>query len=390
MSSPAPGDQANGTSRVGMQHGAADAVPMNSGTGTGGSAETSRAPTPVSRPQSPRPSSPVPKVIGRGRGPRSTPGGSPAKQSSSPTNSVPDGNPPTGIVKGRRASLEGGIVAGVGRARAQELVPRGSGASTVALADDWEEDVDARTGKVFYVNHKIKKWSWTPPTLPTATKPKAAQPNSKPEPDTEDLARANSASTMPSYSVMSRTTSGQSSAGDAVSDTEFVPIGDNQAASSRLPMTAQGGIGEHAAEGKRGKVENKVENIVEDKQFLNKDRLVPPLIMPLAHTPIKRDDIKQATADAKWSRVEHDREVDELKNEIYLIRSKSKEHRRRSYVEPWSTGVLDPKGIGYSSPRSTTSSSKVKGSPLTHIDISKIRQVRQGVSFGSGSQGMQR
>ena len=365
--------------RAEMQQGLAEGMPD----ATGEHKDTSRTPTPTSsRPQSPRPSSPVPKVIGRGRGGRFSPVQSPAKQGGSPTSAavtsaMPDGNPPTGIVKGRRASLEGAQGGAAGRGRPQEPAPRGSGGSTVSLGDGWEEDVDPRTGRTFFVNHKIKKWSWNPPMLPGATKAKEPptpnrQKDSAPEGEQNELARPMSSSTVQSSSALSRTNSGQSLE-DAVSDAIKV-VGENEAPAQSHATTEAGGRGEKVEE-RQDEVQNMSDKGMQSKQPIHKTTPIPPLNMPVVHTPVKRDDRTQTPVDAKWRRFEHDREVDELKTEIHLIRSQSKDRRKRSYLDPWSSGALDSKTDGASTPLSDMSSAKVKGSLLTHIDISKIRQV---------------
>lgn len=359
--------------------------------GAGELGDASRTPTPVSsRPHSPsspvlkvsgRPSSPIPKVIGRGR--------VGAKQTNSPTNSagpstaLPDGNPPTGIVKGRRASLEGAQGGAAVQSRPQAPAPRGSGGSTIVLGEGWEEDVDPRTGRTFYVNHKIKKWSWNPPVSPAATnaatKPKDSQSSTRQHQDPivdggpNELPRVRSASTIQSSSPMSRNDSGQSVGESMMSDATKL---ESETAAPVLSHNTS------EAEEKGNKIEdNKAEVLdmndkgMQGKQFDHKAPAVPPLNMPAVHTPVKRDGSKETSANAKMSRFEHDREVDELKSEINLIRSQSKDHRRRTYLDPWSSRLLDSRTDGDSTP--VTNTSKVKGSALTNIDISKIRQVRK-------------
>ena len=91
---------------------------------------------------------------------------------------------------------------------------------------------------------------------------------------------------------------------------------------------------------------------------------VPPLTISTVHTPMKADvsanDTPTAT-DFKWSRTEHEREMEELKTEIHLIRSRSKKTQKLSDLSPF--GVGSDFRPDLSPAFSSVSTSKSKESP---------------------------
>jgi hypothetical protein len=318
--------------------------------------------TSEAQPPSARSFSPVPKVIGRGRPvspvalsrdlPSPTNNASAAAQKSAGETLGGDGNPPSGIVKGRRASIEGnGVPSPAASAGGRAMVnnscsgagppnvpPKGSGGETIALADGWEADVDPRTGKTFYVNHIIKKWSWNPPVAMAAAavaaaaaaaaaaagapKEKEARTQNVTAPS-DETERTNAPSPIPANSTVSRVSSMNSMFSDVSSDVAAADK-EKEISISTPPKNA------------------KEDSAAQGNKTNSNAPIVPPLILPVVHTPVRKgndtsliSESKPAVLDPRRSRIEHDREVEELKSEISLIRSQSKGPRRASHLDPW-------------------------------------------------------
>ncbi|KAJ1469037.1 hypothetical protein T484DRAFT_1919724 [Baffinella frigidus] len=45
----------------------------------------------------------------------------------------------------------------------KQPTPRGDADPDTPLPPGWAREVDKRSGRLFFVNHSLKKWSWTPP-----------------------------------------------------------------------------------------------------------------------------------------------------------------------------------------------------------------------------------
>jgi hypothetical protein len=336
-------------------------------------------------------SSPIPKVI---KGTFVNPGQA----------SDIGGTPPSGIVKGRRASLEnigvtkplsghGGASAGAGQARgAPDVAASKQKGGSVPLADGWEMDVDPRSGRKFYVNHKIRKWSWNPPVPATAAGAAAAVANKE---RTGTAAPHANGSAPPSPANLETT--------KAAADQRSVKFDEKQDLSGSVGISARNlqaarqpaGLDEKMGEGEQATdlgAENARQGtkaVVLPYHMLSLRAPVPlrsapsgvgELAVPPPVTPVKEgltagDGVP--SADPKWSRKEHDREVAELKNEIHLIRSQSKDSRGKSKWDPWSdrAQLKDSKINSSATTSSSNSASKPKSSPLKAMDIAKIRQV---------------
>ena len=336
-------------------------------------------------------SSPIPKVI---KGTFVNPGQA----------SDIGGTPPSGIVKGRRASLEnigvtkplsghGGASAGAGQARgAPDVAASKQKGGSVPLADGWEMDVDPRSGRKFYVNHKIRKWSWNPPVPATAAGAAAAVANKE---RTGTAAPHANGSAPPSPANLETT--------KAAADLRSVKFDEKQDLSGSVGISARNlqaarqpaGLDEKMGEGEQATdlgAENARQGtkaVVLPYHMLSLRAPVPlrsapsgvgEFAVPPPVTPVKEgltagDGVP--SADPKWSRKEHDREVAELKNEIHLIRSQSKDSRGKSKWDPWSdrAQLKDSKINSSATTSSSNSASKPKSSPLKAMDIAKIRQV---------------
>ena len=335
-------------------------------------------------------SSPIPKVI---KGTFVNPGHA----------SDIGGTPPSGIVKGRRASLENicvthppvvhGGSAGAGQATgAPDVAASKQKGGSVPLADGWEMDVDPRSGRKFYVNHKIRKWSWNPPVPATAAGAAAAVANKE---RTGTAAPHANGSAPPSPANLETT--------KAAADQRSVKFDEKQDLSGSVGISARNlqaarqpaGLDEKMGEGEQATdlgAENARQGtraVVLPYHMLSLRAPVPlrsapsgvgEFAVPPPVTPVKEgltagDGVP--SADPKWSRKEHDREVAELKNEIHLIRSQSKDSRGKSKWDPWSdrAQLKDSKINSSATTSSSNSASKPKSSPLKAMDIAKIRQV---------------
>ena len=333
--------------------------------------------TPVS-PVSPPPvrvPSPVPKVI------KSTfvnAGASLAR----PGPEAGDGAPPSGIVQGRRASLEGvaktpgghgGSSVGTGQERGAPASPASKrSGDSVPLADGWEIDVDPKTSKRFYVNHKLRKWSWYPP-VPAAAAAAAAAADADATAPTGNSAQEVDKAAFDQQKV---TSDGKQDSSQSLGVAIKNPPEEEH-------KTNFGGAAEPARQSSKVVVPPLNMHSLHAPTL---SRAAPPGMgepaAPPPVTPVREGldaSVGVQSADAKRSRIEHDREVEELKSEIHLIRSQSKNPRDRPKWEPWPDSAqlkpFDSKIASNSTTASINSASKSKGSPLTKVDISKIRQV---------------
>lgn len=323
-----------------------------------------------------------------------------------------DGNPPLGIVKGRRANIEGN--GGLGMAlvapasgpssdgpthprhvptklpsATPTLVKSGSGGAVQTISsksnaggsselkEEWQVEVDNRTGKPFYVNHQLKKWSWSPPS-PRA----AALPNGGIE------ARA----TVPVDESESAKVAEQAESEKEGAVPRIFPGGKDP--ESEIPSTLKHNSDDKCREDSveaKGEEERKPGREIDETKensAAHRRPVVPPLLMPVVHTPVKRTipgdecdvmhDPVQAKSSPKSSRIQHDREVEELKSDIVLIRSQSKDPRRRSHLDSSHNGAKvkahDENVHALSKAPSNGATKQVSGSSLMKIDISKIRQ----------------
>ena len=331
-----------------------------------------------------------------------------------------DGNPPLGIVKGRRASFNslegtaiawpeviaggnaGGTSGGTSGGNAASsngappaggaptrgkvapgagpiIAPKASGGSTIALADGWEEDVDPRTSKTFYVNHRIKKWSWNPPAPPVVAS--IATPVSTT--DQADAAPSSNAA----LSKLSSEVADSEREGPVLHGVSALIAKDASAWISRSPPPALKSkddwreIADETTSGREPKHEGEAEGMNEhiaQGRAGNNTPGVPPLKLAAVHTPIEGGDVGEGTpaaTDPKVLRIEHDREVEELRSDISLIRSQSKEPRRRSQSHLYPDESAQRKTLDSKVHAHSSVASNGKGSPFTTIDISKIRQV---------------
>ena len=322
-----------------------------------------------------------------------------------------DGNPPLGIVKGRRASIEGN--GGLGMALVAQasgpssdgtthprhvptklpsatptLVKSGSGGTVQTISsksnaggsselkEEWQVEVDNRTGKPFYVNHQLKKWSWSPPS-----------PRSVALPNGGIEARA----TVPVDESESAKVAEQAESEREGAEPRIFPGGKDP--ESEIPSTLKNNSDDKCredsveAKGEEERKPGREMDETKENSAAHRRPVVPPLLMPVVHTPVKRTisgdecdvmhDQVQAKSSPKSSRIQHDREVEELKSEIVLIRSQSKDPRRRSHLDSSHNGAKEKahdENVYALSKAPSNGATKVSGSSLMKIDISKIRQ----------------
>ena len=398
-----------------------------------GSEDTSGLPTQTK-------ASPVPKVIKGMLVKANThmrPINSPSTDSPSTNRSLAgNGNPPSGIVKGRKATLESN---GIGVARQSDgacpsgqvksapgtgphASPKGT-TTSVPLTEGWEEDVDPRSGKKFYVNHKIKKWSWNLPIHVAAAAAAAAAQAKETAATPTESAQASIASDeetvrlqgqrptkssgplpsiTPAHMVVGQgsrelpTTAVASDARSIASTSSSVPeipehqtmpadkaVSDSTAILTPQPKVQK--VFEHeASKGRRKDTDTNPENA--PRQDTDSGRVVPvvpPLKISRRDVLLRHeDDVSEApvTLDSKWSRMEHDREVEELKSEIHLIRSQSKQQPRKpeswdAHAESISHRECESRLHGHVPSARSASKLNSQGSPLTKVDIYQIRKV---------------
>ena len=257
-------------------------------------------------------------------------------------------------------------------------------ASEHVLAEGWEKDIDPRTGRTFFVNHAIKKWSWNAP-LSNPQRPPAAiaapedpdPAKSRSPPEAPEDSNAPAAPPASPSANSSRSTHGLA---DRKKEANFLGR-DTQPEGT----TSEVADPRHDSASTRLAAPERVENArieQEARHFTGTALVHSPLAQAESSTPVSftasraespstngnADDSIPQTARGShrvrdYARVEHDREVEQLKSELDIIRSQSK----NLHKSPHDLSGRSVRALAYTFKPS-------QHSPMTKIDISKIRQ----------------